>query len=195
MSQNESACEKSATSPIEHAKMDLSDDTDGRKCLEWESRYPQQARKEIRCEIAYIIGIFLLSLFFIFATWRGWINRCWLSNLGEHYINVLRRYEYYAFSGLLGGITFGMKYFYRVVARGFWHQDRRPWRTMSPFIALSISIVIGALIDIKMISSPKPIDTAFVVSIGFLSGYFSDKAVGKMAEIANIIFGDSGKKT
>ena len=43
--------------------------------------------------------------------------------LCENQVHTIKKYAYYLSSGMLGGITFGMKYFYRAVARGFWHID------------------------------------------------------------------------
>lgn len=167
----------------------VSDPTDGRKPYEWLTRYPPDARIEIRRETGYLFIIFFLSLFLIFANWKGWIGS-FLSFSPEEALKF-RKYVYYALSGMLGGITFGMKYFYRVVARGYWHQDRRIWRIMSPFIAMTVSLIVGMMIDASFLAAKQPITSAAVVSIGFLAGYFADEAVGKMYEIANVIFGKS----
>lgn len=86
-------------------------------------------------------------------------------------------------SGLLGGSTFGMKYFYRVVARGFWNEDRVYWRIFSPWIAVALSIVMAAIM-IKDVSS----SSSLAITIGFLTGYFSDEAVSKMYDVACILF-------
>ena len=104
---------------------------------------------------------------------------------------TFNKYMYYVSSGFLGGVVFGMKYLYRVIARGFWHQDRKAWRMMSPFIALAVSFVVGVLVEASMIVAEKPSLTPTIISIGFLSGYFADEAVGKMYEIASVIFGKS----
>jgi magnesium-transporting ATPase (P-type) len=165
------------------------DPADGRKSYEWASRWDAVALKEIYWETAYIFFILFISLFLIFATWKGWMC-LWLSSQENEAI-VLKIYAYFAFSGMLGGITFGMKHFYRMVARGGWHQDRRIWRIMSPFIAMVIAIIIGAMLDIGIIPYKKPLTGATIMVIGFLAGYFADEAVGKMYEIAKVIFGDS----
>jgi len=47
------------------------------------------------------------------------------------------------------------------------------------------------LIDASLIGTKGPVSGAAFVSIGFLSGYFADEAVGKMYEIANVLFGKS----
>ena len=86
-------------------------------------------------------------------------------------------------SGLLGGATFGMKYFYRVVARGMWNEDRVYWRMFSPFIAVSLSVVMAAIMVKDVFSS-----SALAISVGFLTGYFSDEAVSKMYDVACVLF-------
>lgn len=166
-----------------------SDPTDGRKQHEWMTRYPSEARIKIRMETIYLFVIFFVSLFLIFANWKGWFGI--FISLSTEDTLTLRKYAYYALSGMLGGIIFGMKYFYRVVARGFWNQDRIIWRIMSPFIAMTVSLIVGMMIDASFLSAKQPINSAAFVSIGFLAGYFADEAVGKMYEIANVIFGKS----
>lgn len=168
-----------------------SDPTDGRKALQWETRYPKDATAQIRCEALLLIFIFICAYALIFSTWIGWLDKIWA--LSPEQVFTLRKYSYYASAGLLGGITFGVKFFYRLVARGYWNQDRRLWRGMSPFIAMTVALVVGAMIDCSLMSGlqQKQLSGAKYVSIGFLSGYFADQAMGKMYEIAKVIFGTS----
>ncbi len=165
------------------------DPTDGRKPYDWETRYPRQAVIHIRLESLYLLVVFFSSLFIIFAAWKGWLS-VFLSLSGTE-APILKKYAYYAASGMLGGVVFGIKYFYRVVARGYWHLDRRIWRLKSPLIAMSVAFVVGAMIDASFISTRGSMSSAAVISIGFLAGYFADDAVGKMYEIASVIFGKS----
>jgi len=166
-----------------------SDSTDGRRVCEWQSRYPVEAKKEMFWESVLVLCLFFFALFLIFATWRGWLAE--LCVIPAKDLIAFNKYAYYSFSGFLGGLVFGMKYLYRVIARGYWHQDRKAWRIMSPFIALSVAFIVGNLIDASIINANKPLITPAIVSIGFLSGYFADEAVGKMYEIASVIFGKS----
>jgi len=103
---------------------------------------------------------------------------------------------YFATGGLLGGSIYGMKYFYRVIARRYWTQDRRYWRILSPFISMAIAFVIGCMIYAGILNSGKP-DSGFKnswgVAFGFFAGYFADEAVGKMYDIATMIFGKTKK--
>lgn len=102
---------------------------------------------------------------------------------------VFSRYGYFFLGGVLGGTLFGIKWLYHVVARGYWHQDRCLWRVMSPLLAGSLAFVVGTLMDagflgLTISASKAP---AFL-SLGFITGYFGDKALAKMTEIAEVIF-------
>jgi len=165
------------------------DPSDGREQHEWETSYPRKAVIEIRYELIFLFILLFTSLFLIFFNWVGWINT--FIPLSPEQNITLRKYLYFAFSGLLGGVAYGIKYFYRTVARGYWHQDRRIWRVMSPFVALIIGLIVGTMINSNIMKAPAPLSGAACVSIGFVSGYFADQAVGKMYEIAAVIFGKS----
>lgn len=56
---------------------------------------------------------------------------------------------------------------------------------------MTLSFIVGALIDASFITARGPISGPAIVSTGFLVGYFADEAVGKMYEIASVIFGRS----
>ena len=165
--------------------------TDGRSTYDWKSKYPDEARKEIRLEAIYIGVVLILSLLGLFFNWCGYISHWLMIDLPRivSFENIL----FYFFSGLLGGTIFGIKYFYRVVARGYWAQDRRYWRLFSPWISSCISLVIRCMVITGYISSNQSPSTATGVCIGFIAGYFADEAVGKMSEVANALFGSSSK--
>lgn len=118
--------------------------TDGRKPYNWESGYPESARKEIRYEAIYIGIILILSLLGLLFNWCGYFSRfiCLEAEKQSSFETIL----YYFISGLLGGTIFGIKYFYRVVARGYWSQDRRYWRIFSPWISSCIATVVGCMV-------------------------------------------------
>lgn len=162
------------------------DPTDGRRPYDWPSRYPPTARKEIRLESLYLISIFIFSFA---ATCLSCVDVTF--PLSPNISLTMNKFVLYALSGMLGGSVFGVKYFYRVVARGYWHQDRRVWRLMSPLIAMTVAFIIGAMIDASFVATTKPSSNTAIISIGFLAGYFADDAVGKMYEIANVLFGKS----
>ena len=66
---------------------------------------------------------------------------------------------------------------------------------MSPFISTTVSVIVGALIEANLVPAHKPASGASCLSIGFLAGYFADEAVGKMYEIASVVFGRNSSAT
>jgi hypothetical protein len=96
------------------------------------------------------------------------------------------------FAGTLGGCSFGIKCMYHFVAKLMWHEDRRLWRLLSPPLSGILSLFMVFLVasgllqifDTKFIEQPIR-----VMAFSFLVGYFSDKALAKMAEVADTLFG------
>lgn len=155
---------------------------DGREKGSYESRYKnKECQKKIKRDALYISILLALSLILIFLNFLNFFENI-LGLSGDKSI-IFHKVVYCVTSGLLGGSTFGMKYFYRVVARGFWNEDRVYWRIFSPWIAVALSIVMAAIM-IKDVSS----SSALAITIGFLTGYFSDEAVSKMYDVACILF-------
>jgi hypothetical protein len=162
---------------------------DERKRFFWQSRYPPDAIKRIRFEAAYVILSFLGSLIAIWLTWRGDM----FSLLGCEGCNrtTLSRYAYLFFSGMMGGSLFGLKYLYKVAARGWWNLDRELWRYFSPWLSGGIAFGVGALASAGLFGftmNASPSGASFV-SLGFVAGYFADSASRKMQEIADTLFG------
>lgn len=61
---------------------------------------------------------------------------------------------------------------------------------MSPLISVGVAFVVAVLVQENLlngaIASSNP---SSAIAIGFLAGYFSDNAIAKMLEVANVIFG------
>lgn len=176
--------------------IDMHSENDGRDVFDFKSKYKINARVEIWCEATYLIIILCISIFILFCTWKGGMYS--FLDISNNQEATAKQYLYYLASGMLGGVTFGMKYFYRVVARGLWHQDRRVWRLLSPLISAVVALMVGILIDASILTTEQTVhgvrNGASIISIGFLAGYFADEAVGKMYEIANVIFGANKNK-
>ncbi len=168
--------------------------TDGREPYEWRSRYPEEAKKIIKMEAFILVGMLLFSFIFLFLTWTSTLESivsicCEISNS-----TTFQKYCYFMLSGLLAGSIFSIKYLYHAVARGIWHIDRQLWRFMSPIISMGVAFVVGALVHSNLLNgNDSVIAPPTAVSIGFVSGYFSDSAIAKMYEIANVIFGHAKK--
>ena len=105
------------------------------------------------------------------------------------------RIRYFFLGGFLGGVLFAVKYLYKVVARQYWNMDRRLWRLFSPFLSGGLALVVGALIDSGVLGlTVKVASGAAYLSYGFITGYFADRAIDKMQEVAETVFGAPGRK-
>ena len=174
-----------------HSKDDIVP-TDSRGLYEWQTHYPQEARKEFFLEGLYLFLLLLLSLFLIFLTWRNVISE--LLGLQGSAIVSFNKYAYYSVAGLLGGVVTGIKYHYHVVAKGRWHEDRRLWRVLSPWLSLGVAFGMGTLIEAGWVSLKGQSlqgHSAGFVAVGFLIGLFSDAALRMMQRIAEAVFGSS----
>jgi hypothetical protein len=87
-----------------------------------------------------------------------------------------------------------MKWLYHSVGRGYWNVDRQLWRFMTPLISMGVSFVVGALVQANIVNGPTAVlSPPAAISLGFISGYFSDAAIAKMYEVANALFGATEK--
>lgn len=164
------------------------DETDGRGIHDWKSRYPAEALSKIKFE-AFIVGtISVSSLIIIFLLWSGLVAG-W-AECEACSRPAFNRYGYFFLGGVLGGTLFGVKFLYHVVAKGFWNEDRFLWRIFSPLLSGSLAFIVGALTDAGLLGLTTSASRApAFLSLGFITGYFGDKALAKMTEIADVIFG------
>ena len=163
---------------------------DDRNKWDWKSRWDNEATKNIQVDAIYVGFVFLLTLLAIILTWRG-TTFTWVSiDCASCVRSRFDQFAYFFLGGMLGGTLFGIKYLYKVVARGRWNLDRRLWRVFSPFISGGLALAIGTLIDsgIFGLAVKSPTASSYL-SLGFVSGYFADNALAKMQEIAETIFG------
>lgn len=165
---------------------------DERKFLYWQTRYPDLlARRLIFRESCYTVAVVLFALLGLYGTWHGWLPMFLSGDCVQCDPYALRRYMFLAFSGLLGGSLFALKYLYKVVARGYWNQDRAIWRYTSPLLSVGLAVAAGALTSAGLFgfaTSPDSSSASFV-SLGFIVGYFADSASRKMQEVAETLFG------
>ena len=168
--------------------------TDGRKQYDWESKYPECAQKEMKKEAIYIAIIVIIAFSLLIFIVGGLIDKVGnLIGLEAKKTASLEGVIIYFFSGLLGGTIFGLKYFYRVVSRGYWSQDRKYWRFFSPWISACVAFVVGCMVLSGYINATQTQSFAAEICVGFITGYFADEAVGKMSEVATALFGSNSK--
>lgn len=160
--------------------------TDGRKKLEWKTRYNKNITKRLWREGIYDFILFVVAIVLIFVS----INKLTCTDYNGN--KVITSIILSMSSGLLGGVSFGMKFFYHTIAKGYWNQDRLAWRLLSPFIAVSMAFIVTLVVDEGIIDA-FDLETTWknYIIIGFLSGYFADDAARKMKDIATVIFGNS----
>jgi len=169
--------------------------TDGRKRIDWESRYDAAARRGIRLDAAYVAALMISTLVAVFLTWSGTAFELLVGHCEACSRATFNKYAYFFLGGQLGGALFGVKYLYQVVARGFWNVDRRLWRIFSPLLSGGLALVVGALIDSGALGlTIKVASGAAFFSYGFITGYFADRAIDKMKDVAETIFGAPGRK-
>ena len=161
--------------------------TDGREKYDWETRYGKGAdgkdpAKRMRGEAAYLLVLMFIAFAAIIINYKnGFV--CLLKVDGADAV-VLRRVIYCLCAGLLGGTTFSIKIFYRAVARGEWNYDRRYWRLFAPVISLSVTTLVAAFMMDDIMNSKMYVAYA----VGYFAGYFSENAVGKMYDVAVVLF-------
>lgn len=164
---------------------------DERERFNWKSRYPDEALRRIRWEAAYVLAILALSMVGLLYTWRGDTYTIFSYGCTSCNVATFNRYSYLCFSGMLGGALFGLKYLYKVAARGWWNVDRGLWRISSPWLSAGLAFAVGALANAGLFGFDVNHSRggASFVSLGFIAGYFADSASRKMQEIADILFG------
>src|SRR5580698_1230801 len=126
-----------------------SDPTDNRKLLEWRSRYPAEASKEIKFEAAYLGALLfatplLLVAFYCHAPYYFW------RVINTPLQQSVARYGLAWIGGTLGGTLFAIKWLYHVVARELWNLDRRLWRLFTPHISGGLAFAVIALVSSGM---------------------------------------------
>lgn len=165
------------------------DPTDGRKPGEWVSRYPKEAKRKIKFEAIYLgLILFLipvvLILFLILKDCPFFVDP------------VIRKYSFAWLGGSFGGVLFSLKWLYHSVAKYIWNEDRRLWRLFTPHLSGGFSFAMVTLISSNLINifdaeALSKLSTIF--GIGFLTGYFSDYAIGKLSEVSKTLFGVAPK--
>lgn len=172
------------------------DYTDGRKPWDWKSRYPEEARGLMNTE-AYVLVAMLMIALLGAGVCLGLADQNTSVDIGGPKIWISFRFLAIFCVGLLGGVTFSIKWLIHAVAKGKWHRDRRYWRLMVPAIGGVYACVVMTLFGSGMFSMPTPAEPGNMTStaaLAFLVGYFSDGVSGLLSNVANAVFGTLEKK-
>jgi len=165
----------------------------GRNPGYWKTRYLGDSAKGIRFETIYLTALFLVTL--ILLMWLFAIrNTQFVSKEGvvSHLDPEFRLYSYAFLGGILGGWMFTLKWLVHAVTSWKWDQDRRLWRMLNPVLAGVLAFVFYAAVrsNLFAIFDGKSMTTgSAALTLGFLVGYFSDRAIGKLGDIADTVFG------
>lgn len=187
--------EIAALAPPPPADFAPTDYTDGRHPLDWESKYPVAAQKQIRLEAIYLATLLLvlpgLIILFLSGAGAAWSPfDCLSTGDGCKYL--------FAFlGGALGGALFSTKWLYHSVAKRLWHVDRRLWRLLTPLLSAVLAFGTTLLIKANVIAifNQQALDSPeAILAISFLIGYFSDNATAKLTEVAETVFGATGER-
>lgn len=174
------------------ANWNSGDPTDGKDKYEFASGYPFTCRIEIFIEAIYLVGLMLLAAYLIVWYVAGSFNLVVLGISSGDMPKALHQLIAFPITGLMGGTMFGLKWQYRVAARGWWHRDRRVWRLCSPWLSAALAMMIGIAIDGGLLGLSFSHDaanaTSTLLSIGFITGYFADSALAKLQDIASVVF-------
>lgn len=169
----------------------VSDLTDGgRKPGDWKSVYNSAAIKQIRIDAIYVSICTLLYLISLacFLFFKDKIEVKEAFSCSNDFYYFLASF----LSGGIGGCLFALKWMYHSVAKKIWHLDRRLWRIFTPHISAILALMVVIVVRSNIFNIfDKDFTNNYIgcAAIGFLVGYFSDKALAKMAELADTIFG------
>src|SRR5207302_2795773 len=150
------------------------------------TRYCPDASKGIRIEALVLTGYLLITIAAISTLYMEG-PKALLSLTESKYLNI-SRYGYAFFGGFLGGTMFSLKWLIHTVAKAIWNEDRRLWRFLVPVNSGFLAFAVVILIDSGLFSQQAMARPAAVIGVGFITGYFSDQAMGKLGELAQVLF-------
>lgn len=165
--------------------------TDERNQGDWKSRYSDKKARNFQIvEACYLLAIVIVSFLILYFNYID-VLADWL-NIPDTKQMSFSRMLICSSCGLLGGAIFDIKWFYKSIAHGFWNIDRIYWRIFTPLISLSFAFCLACIFSDNIIIHGNGFSAS---TMGFLAGYFSDEAVGKMAEVAKVLFNTNKKSS
>lgn len=170
--------------PVSDREFSLPSDNHDR--WHWITNYkPRTCWIQISIEALYLTGLLVLGFFVLYHLYMGnlYTYYCGVASIQREQA-IFYKEVYCVLFGFLGGTVYAIKILYKALASGMWHQDRLLWRVFSPWVSLVLSIVIASLMADKVFG-----DNYFsAIIVGFFAGYFSESAIGKLYDIAHILF-------
>jgi hypothetical protein len=193
------SCPQAADSPEDPMKTPVSgqhDYTDGRKAWDWNSNFPAEARSLMNTEAFVLIGMLILSLICAGVS-LGLADQNMAIGIGSGLkLWISFRLLAIFFAGMVGGVTFSIKWLIHSAAKGKWHRDRRYWRLMVPLVGGVYACVVMTLFGSGMFAAKETAEKAVATTaaLAFMVGYFSDGVSGLLSNVANAVFGTLEKK-
>ncbi|TAJ13097.1 hypothetical protein DMA11_10555 [Marinilabiliaceae bacterium JC017] len=157
-------------------------------------------KKQTYFEFGYLSVLFVITILLLFSIYCNWIK------LPSHFN---KHFAYSAIGAFLGGWCFDVKWFYRAVAYSKeikrynidktdknseekggifkWEFNRFYWRLLTPFASLVVGFGTFCIVTSGLIPFIEVNCTSGKSAFGFsfIFGYFSDLAIGKMADWGN----------
>lgn len=171
------------------------DPVDGRIPYDWKSKYPEEARAMQFREAVFLGASIFIALA---ATWLICLSPrivlLWANDMpGAPSLDEAQQYALAFLSALLGGLTYASKWLYHSIAKGWWSQDRRYWRIIAPILSSVVGLGVFTALEAGVVNI-RISTFGHVFFFGFVGGYFSDRAIGKLGEVADTLFGRSKEK-
>lgn len=200
----------SAVAPIENGNcgavaaasaIETDNKLDHRQLGQWASRYGGSAWLQIVFEFSYLVLVLLACIAGL--TWIGYhvappspADHQTVTMFGIPFDYPKDRnfllWMSVAFSGIVGGSCFALKWLYHSVAKGLWNRDRVLWRLIVPVLSGSVAVFVSMLVASGILSL---IDGKFfsnfygAAGAGWLVGYFSDNVLASLQKLAHKWFG------
>lgn len=168
---------------------------DGRDAGEWETSYSRKALFQIYCELFYLLGLLVFSMYLLFNTlfYAKCAENCGCAQASPTCLDSDQAYWVaVALGGTIGGTSFALKWHYHSVAKRIWHQDRLVWRITAPIISgvLATFVIMMIRSEIIPLLSVEKLKGIFAgTSFSFFLGLFSDNLLASLQNLAAQMFG------
>ena len=169
------------------------DMTDNRERGEWKTRYPDKySQSRIHFEAIYLVSLLIISfvIFFLLLCniFQGFFG------FSESNYSLFIGYLGAFLAGLIGGVLYDLKWLIHTVGKGFWNEDRKLWRFITPISSGVLSVFVIVIIGsglFGLFNTSLMDNSILVFALAFLSGYFSDYIVGRLQDLFASVFGVS----